>query len=503
MNEVNVDLMLARWGLSGLAVALKNFIPEQRWWGGRGRDLQDVTIDDVAVLREGDFALMFVLAVLHYGDGIELYSAPLCIRSLRDDEEVTRPESLVTEVGMGGRRAVIYDALTDHECVFHLWNMIADEEEHRTAHGMLRCRNMGTSTEGATLADVAPLGKEQSNTSLVLAGRELIKLVRKLDEGPSPELEMNEGLAAAGFAHTPPPLGFMEYVRGTRAPAMVALIQPYLRNGTEGWALALTSLRDLYADAEEDAGAGASDRENRVAEQGSSFVAEAARLGDVTAELHLALTRPTLPEALRPVPLTAGMLGQWADEMRSDLDTLLDRKEPRLAPLAGHRDRLIETVEQLRHLPAGGLAIRIHGDFHLGQVLRTDSGWVVLDFEGEPNRPVAVRRQHYSPLRDVAGMLRSFDYAAAAALAERMAPDDPDWRGMMRHGIAWARSSRQAFWEAYLQRAGSGDLLPDPESALVLRRALEQQKAVYEVRYELGHRPRWVGIPMHFLMEGE
>jgi maltokinase len=156
----------------------------------------------------------------------------------------------------------------------------------------------------------------------------------------------------------------------------------------------------------------------------------------------------------------------------------------------------------MRELTPGGLLIRVHGDLHLGQLMRVDTGWVVLDFEGEPDRTPAQRRELSTPLRDVAAMLRSFDYAAAAAIAERGAPDTDEARALAGFGDAWADANGDAFWSAYLEAVGSEPLLPEPGSALVIRRAFEIQKAVYEIGYELGHRPTWVEIPLRFLLRG-
>jgi maltose alpha-D-glucosyltransferase/alpha-amylase len=195
------------------------------------------------------------------------------------------------------------------------------------------------------------------------------------------------------------------------------------------------------------------------------------------------------------------MLNAWADEMVTDLDGLLRGGDERLAPLRARRPAIVARFEALRSLGEdAGLAVRIHGDYHLGQVLRVDAGWVILDFEGEPDRPLAARRVHSSPLRDVAGMLRSFHYAAAAALMERCTPQQPEFDELSLQGEAWAVAGGEAFWNAYVERACQGTLLPSPRATTVLRDAFELQKAVYEVGYELGHRPEWVGIPLRRLL---
>jgi trehalose synthase-fused probable maltokinase len=200
--------------------------------------------------------------------------------------------------------------------------------------------------------------------------------------------------------------------------------------------------------------------------------------------------------------VTEASLTLWADTMTGELDALLRREDAALDRLRAVRAEVAARFDQLRRLPPGGRLIRIHGDLHLGQLLRVDTGWVVLDFEGEPDRTPAQRRELGTPLRDVAAMLRSFDYAAAAAIAERASPDSEEASALFGYGDAWADANRDAFWGAYLETVGPSPILPAPGPALVIRRAFEVQKAVYEIGYELGHRPAWVEIPIRFLLRG-
>jgi trehalose synthase-fused probable maltokinase len=200
--------------------------------------------------------------------------------------------------------------------------------------------------------------------------------------------------------------------------------------------------------------------------------------------------------------MTDVSLNTWANTMTAELDQLLARQEPSLDRLRDVRNGVVERFDQIRGLSPSGLLTRIHGDLHLGQLLRVDTGWVILDFEGEPDRTPAERRELSSPLRDVAAMLRSFDYAAAAAIIERAAPDSDEAADLFGFGEAWADANRDAFWSAYLETIGTQPVLPGPGPSLVLRRAFEVQKAVYEIGYELGHRPAWATIPLRFLLRG-
>lgn len=314
---------------------------------------------------------------------------------------------------------------------------------------------------GETGELVRPIGAEQSNTSLVFDERLVLKVFRRLHEGPNPDVEVPERVAELGFDHVAAPVGIWR-----RDDADLAVVTRFLAGGAEGWALALTSLRDLYANGADDPAA-----------TGGDFGAEAARLGAVTAELHLALARAFGSSPGDPAEWAAGLSAQVA---RLDDDDV--------APKAVER-----FLEGLRAVQDPGQSIRVHGDYHLAQVMRTDAGWYVLDFEGEPARPLAERRRPTSPFKDVAGMLRSFQYAAVVALSER---DQGDQERLAPLGQAWEQRNRAKFLQGYLATEGIDALLPGEGDSETVRAAFELDKAVYEVLYERAHRPDWVDIPL-------
>ncbi|MEA3075209.1 MAG: maltokinase [Actinomycetota bacterium] len=280
---------------------------------------------------------------------------------------------------------------------------------------------VGELVPGESPSFVRPMGAEQSNTSLVFDDRLVLKAFRRVHEGRNPDVEVTAALAAVGFEAVAAPVATWE-----RDGTDLAVVQPYLGGGSDGWALALTSLRDMFG----------SECEN-PAECGGDFGAEARRLGEVTACMHVALAE-----------------GFGVEE---------------------------------------GKRIRVHGDYHLGQVMRTDTGWYVLDFEGEPARPLEERRQPASPLKDVAGMLRSLHYASAVALRER--PEEQR-EPLAPPAAAWEERNRNAFVEGYLAVEDVHRLLPDRlDQTLVELREWELDKARYELRYEQQYRPEWVDIP--------
>jgi maltokinase len=496
--------LMLEHGLEGCESALGAYIARQRWAGAHGRTVGSTEVVDAAVISDADPVLLHTLTAVTYTDGgTTTYALPVGVRELGDELAERAPE-FVIPWPEAPKPLLLYDAVGDPAYIEWLLEAIRAQRVVTTSSGELRCSSPDArALDTGTLSSVRHLRVEQSNTSVEVGDAIFLKHLRRVEPGPSQELEMSDALLAAGFTHIAPLLGRAVWASGDDPASPLVLVQPFLHNSTEGWALALTSLRVLYADAESLGHADAAERRAMVDDQDAAFLAESRRLGAVVAEMHLALAdlRPG-PGEVAQAPLTSAWLTGWADTMTGELDALLERDDPALERLRAVRDQVVARFDHLRRLPPGGQLIRIHGDLHLGQLLRVDTGWVVLDFEGEPDRTPAQRRELGSPLRDVAAMLRSFDYAAAAAIAERTSPDSDEARALFGYGDAWADANRDAFWGAYLDTIGVSPILPSPGPALMLRRAFEVQKAVYEIGYELGHRPAWVEIPLRFLLRG-
>lgn len=416
---------------SDLIPHLSGHLAAQRWYAGGVSDPVKVAAERSLLSVEGaDVRWMLVDA------GGARYQLVLGARPESDDLSFLH--------GSNGEVAridgvVVYDAVLD------------------SALGLALLHEATAGREQA--AHVRPVGAEQSNTSLVYDDRLILKLFRRLHAGANPDIEMAATLAAAGFDHVPAPVAVWRY-----EGLDLAVVQPFLAGSTEGWALALTSLRDLYGSACK-----------QPEECGGDFGSEARRLGEVTALLHLASAR-----ALGPLP--AGPSGSEA--MLAQLEAVA-RDEP-WAPAAAAVFR-----EAARD---GGSLIRVHGDLHLGQVLRVDQGWFVLDFEGEPARPIQERTAPSSPLKDVAGMIRSFHYATQVALAERA---DEERKELEVKAESWERHNRESFLRGYLSTPGILDLLPADEGTRALQLdAWELDKAIYELAYERAYRPAWEPIPL-------
>jgi maltokinase len=495
--------VLREAGLGDPQAELLTFLRRQRWFSGRERDLQAIEIVDAGTDGE-DPLLVPVLVDAIYGDGgRERYSIPLSVRPA--ERAIETDVGLVAMGTRNGAPVEVVDALIDPEAAVRFWDLMTTNGEIATAAGRIR----GQSEPGVAAAPpepvadgaagIHPLGRDQSNSSLVRDKRELLKFFRKIEQSSSPEREMLQALHHAGFTGIAAPMGRVDYRQGDGEEALLAILQPYLHNATDGFQMAMTSLRDLYSVAEGATHADPLGIREAIDEQGSDFRPEANRLGAIVGEMHLTLASDRMPEQMRPVLATAEMMQAWAGEMEADLERLFADHADRTQGLA--RDQLAASFQALKEVEGGGLAVRYHGDLHLGQLVRTDAGWIILDFEGEPSRSVEVRRRRSSPLRDAAGMLRSFSYAAAVALMERATPKDPDWEHLLAYGDAWAEVNRAVFWDAYVGAVGATGLLPDADAVGTVLRAFEVQKAIYEFGYELGHRPDLAWVPLRALRQ--
>jgi maltokinase len=464
---------------SRLAGLLAAWLPEQRWFGGKGRRIESVTLASCLPASGGegdDLRLWHVLADVTYHDAEsheepQTYQVFVGVRHALPDRlrhaAIGDPDVAEPEVG-----GFCYDGLHDSELAGWLMERLADRE----GVGPLRFDRLAGQLVRTDLQALVRTG-EQSNTSLVFGDQYIAKVFRRPAPGRSPELELGLALAVAESPHIAPPIGWAEFDDpDVEEPITLLTLQPFLPSATDGWTLALTSVRDLFA-AEPDVSA---------ARAGADFAPEAHRLGMATARVHRALAA-TLPTGW----LEPEQLADLAAGMRRQLDATA-RQAPQLAAYA---PGLAEALDRLAAL-GGPLPVqRVHGDYHLGQAMRTTSGWILLDFEGEPARSLAERRAPASPLKDIAGMLRSFDYAAHHLLAT-LSPRNDEPPGLTElmtvRANEWAARNRDAFCRGYAEVVGY-----DPRAETSVLRAFEIDKAVYEVGYEAANRPSWLPIPLN------
>jgi maltokinase len=443
---------------------LATWLVKQRWFAGKGRTVHDLAVVADTELVSGDPSLRHLIVCVSHGTTVDSYQLLIGLRSELPAE--LRHARIGAEDGMQ-----VYDGLHDTELTRPLLGAIASD----ATIGPLRFyRIAGAPIE--TDVDSLVLTGEQSNTSLVFGESAIMKVFRRLAAGPNPDLEVAAALAKLGSRHVAEPYGWIE-TRMEGATTVLAILSRYLKAASDGWSLAATSVRDLYASQ------GTSARQGTSASlAGGDFAGEAERLGMATAEVHADLADAFGTDELQPDAIR---------EMAEQMFRRLDMAIAAVPELARYADLIGSGYSDLAKLTEPVPVQRVHGDYHLGQVMRTQTGWVVLDFEGEPATPLAQRRARSSPLRDVAGMLRSFDYAARHQLINH-----PEAIRLAAVASDWVRRNSDAFCAGY---AAAGGL--DPKQNSVLLRALQLDKAVYEVIYEARHRPSWLSIPLESLAE--
>lgn len=440
--------------------ALRDFVVAQRWFGSKSKEVAHFRLLETVPLTEQPLGLS-VLEVEFLPGTHELYQLPI---GARPKGEWTEGLICVNE-GMA-----IYDAMGDPETARALIKLMAGDTEIETAAGVAEFHTFEGSTLPVEIGAIRPMGAEQSNSSIVIDERLVLKAYRKLGAGPNPELEILRFLTERDFPHIAALRGWYGH-SGRLIDATLGIVQDFLAGATDGWDLALADLR----------------------EDPQRFVRRARTLGQVTGRLHTTLGSDNTDPAFAPEDTSAEALGLLTATVDEEIERVfvdlpeLGEGHDVLEPIRGRGQEVRDQLHRLTQVGSAGRVIRHHGDFHLGQVMRTaDDDWVVLDFEGEPARTLIERRRKRSPLRDVAGMLRSFAYAATASELLHGAPAPEGWEDAVR----------QAYLDGYLEETDQSLLPPGRAAVERLLAVFELEKAVYELRYELDNRPDWVKIPV-------
>jgi maltokinase len=457
---------------------VRDFIADARWFGGKGREW---TLDGVRRVGElpdppPGLHVTIELAEIRYDSGeTELYQLPLA--------HYTEHQERLEHASVGQWHdehfgdVFVYDALHDREAMALWLRAFAQVTDGKVTRDRLAFHRV----EGHELdldAHSTLFRGEQSNSSVAFGEDSLMKVFRKVTPGVNPDISIHEVLTRAGSEHVAALYGWLDVVDAEEDTTIqLAMLQQFLRTASDGWDLALASVRNLFAEADLHAD-----------EVGGDFAGEAARLGTALAETHAVLAAH-FPVTTRDAAETTAL----ADAMRGRLDAALE-----VVPgLAEHEASLRATYDALAGLEEITVQ-QVHGDLHLGQTLRTVRGWKIVDFEGEPAKPLAERMLPDSPWRDVAGMLRSLDYAPRVVMMTSYATDQGDGTEEQTsyRATEWSARNQNAFLAAYAGR----DLTADEQTLLA---AYVADKTVYEAVYEARNRPTWVGIPLDALARME
>ncbi len=441
---------------------LGQWIEQRRWYASKSRHVTGIEIDECVELSDAPPLLLTLIQTRFATGNHELYQLLLTFLAPRETS---------------GRTAImstpdwtVVDSVADPELARDLLRRIDTEAQIETEEGCFRFQRVALTGPLLPDAAVRPVGVEQSNSSIVFGDQTVLKVFRKLEPGINPELELLQFLTRQNYANIAPLLGWYEY-EGRSFAATLGVAQRFFPDATGGWELALEHI--------------VSDPEGLLTELGG--------LGTVTAELHNALASDGNDPAFAPEEPSSESLALLTATIDEDIERIFVRlpDDERVAAIIGRGQDVREQIAFRAQLGVGGRSIRTHGDFHLGQTLHRAGQvgglqWVIIDFEGEPARPLFERRQKQSPLRDVASMLRSFAYATSAVAIMRgeRAPADFEQR------------ARTNFLEHYFARIDPA-LLPSGEAAVGnLLSIFELEKAIYELQYELDNRPDWLPIPV-------
>jgi maltose alpha-D-glucosyltransferase / alpha-amylase len=514
--------------------SLLPFLQRQRWFGGKARAIRAARFVDWGLLRRGRHPIFFTIVEVSYEDGApEQYLVPLTLVGEADADAVlaTTPQLALARV-TGARKGVVMDGISDEVGAQALLDALDAGATIRTRRGLVRADRTPAFGElrGEGPLPSRRIGAEQSNTSIAYGDRLVLKLFRRLEQGLNPDVEIGEQLTSrTAFRRAPRVAAAIEYEAAGKAVAHLGVAQQFVASQADGWGHALGELRRYYDEVTvRDAPApdllpaahlfdlAAAPTPQAVCDLTGAYIDSAQALGRRTGELHLALAGDRGVEAFKPEPWTREDTARISADALAQLRQarpLLDAAPKGLPPdlAASARALLDRTAAALQKrdgeshpdAPGGPVSkIRVHGDYHLGQVLWSEGDFYILDFEGEPARPLEERRSKESPLKDVAGMLRSFSYAAYAALFAHSAGRADEFDRVEPWARVWERWTSAAFLKAYLAVAGGAPILPaDPAQRAALLDLFLVDKALYELNYELNNRPEWARIPLHGLAE--
>jgi trehalose synthase-fused probable maltokinase len=509
-----------------LPAQLPAYLKGQRWFGAKARELRATEVVDFITLERGVLnAAIVVVNVEYEGGGADLYSVPLVVSKEPGSNHEPGASgrdmsSVLTVSGRGGGEATTFsDALKNETFLSFLLDGIERGLVFTGEAGEL----MTSRTHALSMQETGAAGSlrpraitaEQSNSSVAYGDRLILKFFRRLEEGTNPDLEMCGFLTErAHYQHTPQLLGALEY-RGARGLRMTqGILQGFVPNQGDAWQYTMKSISNFYNEVRKRSakGAVAESQNDTVRASIAPFLESVGLLARRTAELHLALVSAAAvaePD-FAPEPFDEKFQRSFEDalleltnrvfrQLRQAQDRLPENAKPKVEKVLGSEPQIIERFHAALSGPIRAVRTRIHGDYHLGQVLYTGADFVIIDFEGEPARPLSQRRLKRSPLQDVAGMLRSFHYAAHAPLLAATGSvnvDDGNREKLNDWAEVWAKWVSERYLDEYLKTARGAEFLPPSrEEIMALLQLHVLEKAVYELGYELNNRPEWVAIP--------
>jgi maltose alpha-D-glucosyltransferase/alpha-amylase len=525
-------------GVKDLERLLPNYMKGRRWFGGKARrQLAAKIVETIALPTTHADTYLTLVEISYVEGGSEYYNLPIAFATgdhARDLEQL-HPQEVIARLAVGDgdkqTQGILYDALAEPRFCSHLADVIATRRSHKGKAGEFRgftTRGSGKLVKSAAAATQPQLLKtEQSNSSVVYGDRMIMKVFRRVHEGVNPDLEVGRFLTErTSFNRMPPVLGALEYRRIRREPMTLSILHRFVVNEGDAWRYTLDKLEQYFervlaqADGKRPTAMPAEHLFDLIdlqvpteAEEQIGVYAESARtIGSITADLHLGLAARTDDSAFVPESFSAMYQRSLYQSIRSRTDEafrLLEKRlrylpkdtRPEARRVLNAEAEIKRRQRQILDRKIRALRLREHGDYHLGQLLYTGKDFVVLDFEGEPARPLGERRLKRSPLRDVAGMLRSFHYASVTALVNGRVRTE-DLPAVEVWAESWYRWVALIFLQTYVAAVGDAPFLPktaDERKVLLDTHLLD--KALYELLYELNNRPEWTRIPLRGILK--
>jgi maltose alpha-D-glucosyltransferase/alpha-amylase len=498
-----------------LASQLPGFLMHQRWFGGKARKIDSAEVIDVISVPADVTDSILLIAVVKYRDGgEETYAMPLVVVEGIGSRTQEVSHLLWAQIA-DDRQVALADGLKDERFLGALLDLIQLQSTVPGESGELRAvqTSLYPRLNPAPGSDLRArsVGAEQSNTSIIYGDRLILKFFRRIQEGINPDIEIGRFLTEkTSFTSVPALAGLLEYRSRDGKQMAQGMLQAFVANEGDAWSFTQRSLAEFYdiLGTVKIESAGSAGMPTSLHVVVAPYLDAAELLGRRTAEMHLALASERTDPAFIPEPFTAdfqraleqsisGLTNRVFTQLQDSIPSRPPDQRAGAAQLASMRDEIARRIHTSLRMPIEAMRTRIHGDYHLGQVLRTSSDFVIIDFEGEPARPISERRIKRSPLQDVAGMLRSFHYAAFAPLLGDSKAFPNDVPRLSGWAEAWTRWVSERFLSGYFETAGSAPYLP--QSADETKTILELhllEKAVYELGYELNNRPAWLAIPL-------
>jgi maltose alpha-D-glucosyltransferase/alpha-amylase len=512
---------------------LPRYIRECRWFGGKSRSIQQLKIRAAIPITRGEMPGHLLMLDVRYTEGAsESYLLPSAYLSGEHAGKLLDiPQAVIARLHLPDEQGILHDAVHNPAFRSQLLQMISRKQKLRVAGGEVVAtagKLLKKRTGPIPIDDSQVLRAEQSNTSILYGDEYFLKIYRRLDEGISPELELGQFLAErTGFTNTPGFAGAIEYRRPGSEPIVLGLLQEFVRNQGDAWSYSLDAARSYIervlakrqqVDNPPYSRASIIENARQTVDPlmqelvGGVYLERARLLGIRTGELHTALASGKDDPRFKPESFTQLYQRSLYHAMRTLTRRTLDavrKQRKNLDPQVRDKADMLLSLEKemiarmslLFERKISALKTRIHGDYHLGQVLFTGSDFFVIDFEGEPVRTIGERQLKRSPLRDVAGMIRSFHYPVYAHLFTTNDLSDKDIQELQPWADLWHQSVSAVFLRAYLETCDNATFLPKAESELkILLDAFLLEKAIYEVDYELNNRPAWVAIPLQGIL---